>query len=162
MRYMGLWTYHKAAHVNELCSKDTASENILNTCLVLFGSILLNNVSSFVLLVWQCSNPLSLPQLQCESRPLCGDIPYIHSQVFVFSFWFICFVFFFCFCFVLFPCHFLPLSPQRIPVVAVGIICTISRLCSENATVWVKACHLSIFFNRGLTWELLASTQRLT
>ncbi len=58
-RYMGLRTYHKAAHVIELCGVEGASENLVKTCSVLFGSSLLNSVSSFVLLLDSVPTPMA-------------------------------------------------------------------------------------------------------
>lgn len=68
-------------------------------------------------------------------------------SLYLFSRFFVSFFFFFgAYISVPTPEPLMPLSPQHIPVVAIGIICTISRHCSEKChTVFVRALHLSIF-----------------
>lgn len=57
MSSMGLWTYHKTAHINGLCKEEGASENVLSIRLFLSGSSPLNTVSSFVLLLDSAPTP---------------------------------------------------------------------------------------------------------
>lgn len=55
--YMGVWTYHKAAHINEQHIFRSTLFAAQNTCFVLFGSSLPNSVSPFFLLLDSVPTP---------------------------------------------------------------------------------------------------------
>ena len=61
--YIGLRTYHNAAHINELCGKEGASENVLNTCLCSLAALFLTvSAHSFC-----CLTAFQLPWLNAAS-----------------------------------------------------------------------------------------------
>lgn len=128
---MSLWTY--PAYVNELGGKGKLPLKISWTLApFLFGSLLLGTVSSLVLLL---DNVPTSPAHHGYS---------VNRGLFSLIF-LICIISFppsGHYSSVLIPDLFLSLSPQHMPVVEIGIICTISRLCSENVTVCVKALYL--------------------
>lgn len=118
--------------------------NVPNTCFILFGSSLLNSVSSFILLLDMVPTPPAYHSYSVnKGRFAVIFLIFIFKVSLFFSFFFGAYIS------VPTPEPLMPLSPQHIPVVAIGIICTISRLCSEKChTVFVRALHLSILQQR--------------